>query len=165
MKLLLDRGARSYLVGATAAILLIAGCSSGRSLPSAGGGAGVAPSTQVTATLTVTGVAPEGVVSDTCTNPVKFKVCLPPGGKGVLGIKLTCTKSSVTVSCGKVRWSTKMSNSGLKGSFKPNPGNPTKETVTASKSVKKGHYHQIFTAKCTAFPSCVEHGKGAVWVI
>ncbi len=163
MKLLLNRGARPYLLGIAAGILCIAGCSGGRPLPMAGAGSALAPSSHATL---ITGVEPEGVVPDACSNPKKFKVCLKPGGSAKLGIKLVCsTTGSGTVSCGKVHWSTKMSNKGLKGTFKPNPGNPTKETITASKTIKKGHYKQTFTAKCTGIPSCVETGTGQVWVI
>ncbi len=163
MKLLLDRGVRPYLAGIAAGVLLIAGCSSGRSLPSAGPGSGLAPSSHTAAGFS--GMAPEGFVPDACTDPKILKVCVRPGGSAKLGIKLTCHSGTVTVPCGKVRWSTKMSHAGLKGSFKPDPGNPTTETVTATKSTKRGHYHQTITARCTGVPSCVVHGKGAVWVI
>jgi hypothetical protein len=161
VKLLLNRGAYPYLLALAAGVSIIAGCSSGRSLPSAGG-AGLTPSSYVTATLTITG---GDVMPDGCSNPAKLKICLKPGTHAVLGIKLTCHHSSASVPCGKVHWSTKMSNSLLAGVFKPNPGNPTKETITASKKIKLGHYHQDITARCTAFKPCVTHGKGAIWVI
>ncbi|HLX01766.1 MAG TPA: hypothetical protein VKS80_06575, partial [Trinickia sp.] len=104
MKLLLERGARPYLAGVIAGVLLIAGCSGSRSLPSAVPGSGLAPSSHVTIALTITGGAPEGVVPDACTNPTKLKVCLKPGGKVLLGIKLTCHSGSSSVPCGKVHW-------------------------------------------------------------
>jgi hypothetical protein len=78
---------------------------------------------------------------------------------------LTCTHNSVTVPCGKVRWSAKTSNPGLKGVFKPNPGNPSTETITASRRMKVGHYRQLIVARCTAFKGCIEKGKGLIWVI
>lgn len=153
MKLLLNRGARPYLLGIAAGILCIAGCSGGRPLPMAG-------------TTLVTGIQPEGIVPDTCSNPKKFKVCVKPGGHYVLGLTLTCsTTGGGTESCGKVRWSTKMSHVGLKGTFKPDPGNPTKETISASKTIKLGHYHQIIKAKCSIAPSCVFSQRAQVWVI
>jgi hypothetical protein len=165
VKLLLDLGARPLLAGLAAGVLLVAGCSSGRSLPSTAAGSGLAPSSRTTAGLGVTGIAPEGFVPDACTDPKILKVCVRPGGSAKLGIKLTCHSSGVTVPCGKVRWSTRMSHAGLAGTFKPDPGNPTTETVTATKSTKVGHYFQTITARCTGVPSCVVHGKGAVWVI
>jgi hypothetical protein len=165
VKLLLDRGARRYLAGATAGALLVTGCSSGQSLPSVGGEPGPAQSARMSASLMVKGSAPEGFVNDACTDPGKFKVCLSPGGSVQLGIKLTCHRGTRVIHCGHVSWSTTMSHAGLAGSFKPNPGNPTNETVTAAKSVKLGHYYQKITAKCTAFPNCGITGKGAVWVI
>jgi hypothetical protein len=113
----------------------------------------------------VSGIAPEGFLPDACTNPKILKVCVRPGGSAKLGIKLTCHSGTLSVPCGKVRWSTKMSHAGLAGTFKPDPGNPTTETVTATKSTKLGHYYQTVTARCTGVPSCVVHGKGAVWVI
>lgn len=156
MKLLLGRGSHRYLAGVTAGILLIAGCSSGRSLPTAVDGTGLAQSSHATVNMTLTGGATvENVQSNGC-NSKKLEVCVKPGGKAILGIKLQCsTASGKTISCGKVHWSTKMSNSGLKGSFKPNPGNPTKETVTASKTIKVGRYHQTVTAKCSLSAGCV----------
>ncbi len=163
MKLLLNRSARPYLLGIAAGILCIAGCSGGRPLPMAGTGSGLAPSSHVTL---VTGIEPEGAVPDTCSNPKKFKVCVKPGGHYVLGLTLTCsTISGGTESCGKVHWSTKMSHSGLKGTFKPDPGNPTKETISASKTIKLGHYHQTITAKCSLSSGCVFSQKAQIWVI
>jgi hypothetical protein len=153
VKLVFDRGARPFLAGVAAGVLCIAGCSSGRSLPSTGAASGVSVE------------ASEGFVPNVCTNPKIFKVCVKPGGSGKLGLKLTCHHSGGTVPCGKVRWSTKMGHAGLKGTFKPNPGNPTVETVTATKSTPKGHYSQTITVTCTGVPSCVVSQRGAVWVI
>jgi len=165
VKLLFNRGARPYLAGLAVGVLLIAGCSGGRSLPSTGAGSGFAPSSRMTAGFSVSGMAPEGFMPDACTNPKILKVCVRPGGSAKLGIKLTCKKGSKVVKCGRVHWSTKMSHAGLAGTFSPNPGNPTTETVTATKSTKIGHYSQTISFKCSAFPSCAGHGKGAVWVI
>lgn len=166
MKLLFNRAARPYLAGVAVGVLLIAGCSGGRSLPSTGAGSGLAPSSRTAAGFSVTGMAPEGFVPDACTNPKILKVCVRPGGSAKLGIKLTCHNgSSRVIPCGKVHWSTKMSHAGLAGSFKPDPGNPTAETVTATKSTKIGHYSQRISFKCSAFPSCMGSQKGAVWVI
>jgi hypothetical protein len=165
VKLFLNRGARPYLAGVAAGVLLVAGCSGGGSVPSSGAGSGLAPSSQTAAGLSVSGTAPEGFVPDACTNPKILKVCVKPGGSGKLGIKLTCKKSSVSVPCGTVHWSTKMSHAGLKGTFKPDPGNPTVETVTATRSTPKGHYSQTISYKCSAFKKCKGSGKGAVWVI
>ncbi|HEY6325371.1 MAG TPA: hypothetical protein VIW73_02500 [Candidatus Cybelea sp.] len=153
MKLLFD-GARPFLAGVAGGVLFVAGCSSGRSLPGTGPSYGVS------------GMALEGFVPDVCTNPKIFKVCVKPGGSGKLGLKLTCRNhNGGRVPCGKVHWSTKMSHAGLTGAFQPNPGNPTVETVTATKSTPKGHYSQAITVTCTGVPSCVVYQKGAVWVI
>ncbi len=163
MKLLRERGVGPYLAGVAVGVIFAAGCSSGGSVPSAG--PGLAPSARTTAEFGVTGTAPDGFVPDGCTKPKMLKVCVKPGGSVKLGIKLTCHRNGKVVKCGHVRWSTKMSHSGLKGTFKPDPGNPTTETVTATKSTPKGHYSQTITARCTGVPSCVVHGTGAVWVI
>lgn len=166
MQLLLNRGGRLYLASVAVGALLIAGCSSGGSLPNGGTGSGPAPSARTTTGFGISGVAPQGFVPNACTNPKLLKVCVKPGGSAKLGIKLTCRNHSGSkVPCGHVRWSTRMSHAGLGGTFKPNPGNPTVETVTATKSTKLGHYSQTITARCTGVPSCVVQGKGAVWVI
>jgi len=81
-------------------------------------------------------------------------VCVKQGHTGPLSIKVTCMKGTKKVSCGSVRWSSKTSDKGLKWSFKPNPGNPTTETVTASKTIKPGSYSQSLTAKCSKVPGC-----------
>jgi len=164
VRLLLGRGTRRYLAGLAAGIVFIAGCSSGQSVPSGGPGSGLAPSSN-TAAFSMSGMPPQGFAPDTCTKPKILKVCLRPGGSVKLGLKLTCHKHSVTVSCGKVTWATKMSHAGLKGTFKPNPGNPTIETVTATKSTPKGHYSQTISYRCSALKDCKGSAKGAVWVI
>lgn len=166
MKLFLNRGALPYLGGVAVGVLLIAGCSSGGSLPNSGAGSGLAPSSRTTTGVSISGTAANGVMPDACTDPKTLKVCVRPGGSAKLGVKLTCRNgSSRVVPCGRVHWSTRMSHAGLAGSFKPDPGNPSVETVTATKSTKLGHYSQTIRFKCSAFPSCAGSQKGAVWVI
>jgi hypothetical protein len=165
VKLFLNGGTGRYLAAAIAGLVFVAGCSSGRSLPNAQSGPALAMPSQQTTKLTVSGMTSDTVVSDACSDPAKLKICLRAGGSYKLKITLTCTHYSVSVPCGTVHWFAKTSNLGLKGSFRPDPGNPTTETVTASRKIKVGHYDQIITAKCTAFKGCVEKGKGLIWVI
>jgi len=136
-------------------VLFAAGCSANSSLPFSGGSVGSA----------ITGITPSVVSLSSCTNPKKVKVCVPQGGSAPLKIKLICHKQSGSVPCGKVKWSTKTSNSGLTASFKPNPGNPTTETVTASKTIKPGNYTQAITADCSFAPHCVAHISGQIVVL
>jgi len=165
VKLFLNSGTGRYLAAAIAGLVFIAGCSSGRPLPNAQSGPGLSPSSQLTTKLTVSGMASDAFVSDACSDPAKLKICLRAGSSAKLKITLTCKNGSFTVPCGKVRWSAKTSNPGLKGFFRPNPGNPSTETITASRTIKVGHYHQTITARCTAFKGCIEKGKGLIWVI
>jgi len=91
----------------------------------------------------------------TCKKPSGGLVCVQPGKKGYVHATLTCRHAGKKVSCGSVTWKTVTSNSGLTGSFSPNPGNPTKETVTASATIKPGSYSQKISYTCTAFSTCV----------
>jgi hypothetical protein len=155
--------------------LLVAGCSGAGSLPSGGAanlGSQFAPSqlgfAAAQGSLTslsgeAAGVLSESANSNPCLHPKFPLVCVKQGHSSTLGIKVTCKRGSKVISCGKVQWFTKMSNSGLKGSFKPNPGNPTKETVTASKTIKVGHYSQLLNVKCSN-ASCPKNQKLPVYV-
>jgi hypothetical protein len=101
---------------------------------------------------------------DACSNPQKLKICLKPGGTYKLQITLKCYLGTQQAGCGTTTWSTKLSNKLLHAKFK-NPADPTTETVTASKTIKLGHYSQAITVKCTGVPNCLFHAKGAIWVI
>jgi hypothetical protein len=144
---------------AAAASVAIAGCSSGfRSLPMS--------SEQSPQSAMNSGFAPviisfepaddawTAFATSSCKYPV---VCVKQGGKGTLSIKAACyNKQQIRVACGTVHWTTKTSNNELKGSFKPDPGNPTKETVTASRTIKPGNYTQTLTVTCSR---CTESKK------
>ena len=104
------------------------------------------------------------ITPDACSNPQKLKICLKPGGSYKLKLTLTCYIGTQHASCGTVTWKTKMSNKLLTGKFKPNPANPTTETVTAAKSIKTGHYTQSINASCTGVPNCNYTSKGMIWV-
>jgi hypothetical protein len=144
-----------WRAAAIAAAVAIAGCSANGGVPAVSGvGAGATQSIHVQ-------LINEGMAPDSCSIPSQFKVCVKPGGAYKLKLTLTCNSGS----CGTVKWSTKMSYAQLKGTFKPNPGNPTTETISATKTAKVGHYTQTLTAKCSLAPSCVFHQKGQVWVI
>ena len=45
-----------------------------------------------------------------------------------------------------------------------NPGNPTKETVKALRTIKLGHYHQVVTA-CSTRAGCLLSPKYPIYVI
>jgi hypothetical protein len=136
-----------------ALLFLLPGCSIAQTLPQS----------EVPPRLNLTGASNE-IFPTTCTDPKILKVCVKPGDSAKLGVELTCTRGGKKVTCGRVMWSTKASNAGLKGKFNPNPGNPTIETVSASRTIKKGHYSQVITARC-GVPSCPKQATGAIWVI
>jgi hypothetical protein len=154
MKLLLSMHARRYLI--VGGVLFFAACSGGQPLPNA---------QTPTQSVTAIGMASGPMLPATCTDPKEIKVCLEAGTSAKLPIRLICKKNSGKVSCGKVTWTTKMSNKELTAKFSPNPGNPTTETITASKSIEVGHYTQAIVAKCTFVPECVDHLMGDVWIV
>jgi hypothetical protein len=55
----------------------------------------------------------------------------------------------------------------LAATYKPNPGNPTVETIAAAKMAKLGHYTQIVHAHCTVpgVPRCDKDYFFEIWVI
>lgn len=149
-----------YALAATACIA-IAGCSNGfRSLPMTSEqspqSAMTRVATPITASIERVGDALTIFATSACKKPTFPLICVNQGGKGTLSIKLTCKKGTVPVSCGTVDWKTKTNNKGLKGSFKPDPGNPTKETITASPTIKPGNYKQTIAFTCSA---CTSAGK------
>ena len=142
-------GVRGYAFSAAVALLL-AGCAHSGSLPSA-------PSQSLPDmnSVGVTAAFAGPVTADNGAACPKDTVCVKQGGSGSIKWTLTCTTSSgVTVSCKKVTWKTKITQAGLTASFKPNPGNPSVETVKAAKSVKPGTYTQFISFKCTASKTC-----------
>ncbi len=174
MKFYVGARALRYTLAAAAISLLVAGCSGAGSLPSGGVanlGSQFASSQSgfetahgfLTGLSGEAGALPESDNSNPCLHPKFPLICVKQGHSSTLGIKVTCKRGSKVISCGKVQWFTKMSNSGLKGSFKPNPGNPTKETVTASKTIKVGHYSQLLNVKCSN-ASCPKNQNLPVYV-
>ncbi len=148
---------------AAAASIAITGCSSGfRSLPMVLQQSPESAMTGVSTPLSVSIERGDDALTifakNACKKPQFPLICVKQGGKGTLSIKLTCKKGNVPVSCGTVHWKTKTNNKGLKGSFKPDPGNPTKETIKASKTIKPGNYMQTITFTCSA---CSSAGKQA----
>jgi hypothetical protein len=141
--------------GALIAAALLAGCS---------GHSALMPSAQTFGDAAIIG-GTKGFAPDACSDPSKLKVCIKPGGTYKLKITLTCKIGTQSASCGTVTWTTKMSNKSIKGKFKPNPGNPTTETITAAQSTKIGHYSQEVNAKCTGVPGCNFSQKGLIWII
>jgi hypothetical protein len=164
VKLLLEARSRRYAVGAAAAILLLAGCSGSRSLPSTGAGLAqpfAAAPVGAHATLNASPM----MVPDACSDPAKLKVCIAQGGTYHLKLALTCHLGSQSASCGTVTWKTHVSNGLIKAKFKPDPGNPTVETIMALKAIKLGHYTQTISITCTGVPNCSSMSKGQIWVI
>lgn len=143
--------------GVLIAVAMLAGCSSRSAL--------VPDQTTQPALGAVTIGGSYVLVSpDACSNPQKLKICLKPGGTYKLKLTLTCYIGTQMASCGTVTWKTKTSNKLLTAKFKPNPANPTTETVTAAKSIKTGHYTQSINASCTGVPNCNYTSKGMIWV-
>ncbi|MGA8533209.1 MAG: hypothetical protein WB615_03755, partial [Candidatus Tumulicola sp.] len=160
MKLSLNVRAGQFAAGAALAAIVLASCSSGGSVPSLGN-AGLAGQVRQSlpdavdthGTLGATIESPAKRPIDfgkgtACKNPQFPLICVKKGHSATLGIKVTCTKGSKNISCGSIKWSTVTNNKGLTASFKPNPGNPTTETVHASSTIPVGHYSQSLTAKC-----------------
>ncbi len=118
-----------------------------------------------TASSSAVTAASLGMSPDACSDPAKLKVCLKPGGTYKLQLTLTCKIGTQSASCGTTTWSTKTSNKLLGGKFKPNPGDPTTETVTAAKTIKIGHYSQTISVSCTGVPNCNYKSNGAIWIV
>jgi len=152
-----------------AAALLFAGCSN----------AGMFPNVAGTPAQSLASFASEGsgisiepgdnaltvLAKASCKKPSGGLICLKPGGKGYLHATLTCTQKGKKISCGSVTWKTVTSNLGLTGLFSPNPGNPSKETVTASATIKPGTYSQTISYACTAFSTCRGSSRATIVVL
>lgn len=167
MRHFLDLRSRMALVAVAA---LLAGCSQSASLPSAGSPAQLQPqagSAGVDAQFEPAGAQAEAVSEPNSSPPCKAfpNVCVKQGGTGTLSIRVTCKRNNKPIKCGSVRWFTKTSNTGLKWSFKPNPGNPTTETIAASKTIKVGKYSQSISAKCSNVPNCPKGYVAAIYVL
>lgn len=175
MKLFLDARLSHYALGVVAAATLLAGCSGGNSLPPSGQTTNVGsaihqpaqPSGQLQSTVSASGfpaaAAIEFVGNDKCN--VFPLICVKRGHSASMGIKVACHRGSQPVKCGKVTWSSKIANRGLKWSFKPNPGNPTVETIHASSSIKLGTYLQYISSKCSRVPQCPKGVKATIKVV
>jgi hypothetical protein len=168
------RSAR-YVLGAAALSLLVAGCSNAGTVPSVGGANlssqwsqakpdfSAARGVLSSASTEAAAVPAETENSNPCLHPKFPLICVKQGHSSQLKIQVTCKRGSQKISCGKVQWSTKVSNPGLKASFKPNPGNPTTETVTASKTIKPAHYYQLLSVKCSN-ASCPKNQNFPIYV-
>ncbi len=167
-------GSARYALGIAVLSLLVAGCSGAGTVPSAGANLtgqwspSMPDSSAAQGVLSGASTEPEAVPAETensnpCLHPKFPLICVKQGHSSQLKIQVTCKRNSKKISCGKVQWSTKMSNPGLKGSFKPNPGNPTTETVTASKTIKPAHYYQLLSVKCSN-ASCPKNQNLPVYV-
>jgi hypothetical protein len=173
VKLLLTARFSHWALGMAAASALLAGCSGANSLPSGRQPANVQPAIHqpaqqlpVRASLSASQLsagAIELIGNDKCN--VFPLICVRRGHSASMGIKVTCSRGSQPVKCGKVTWSSKIANRGLKWSFKPNPGNPTVETIHASSSIKLGTYLQYISAKCSRVPSCPKGVKATIKVV
>ena len=166
MRNFLDLRPRIALV----AVALLAACSQSGSLPSPGSLAQTPANVNnagVVAQFEPAGGEAQAVAEPNSSPPCKTfpNICVKQGGTGTLGIKVTCKRNNKPVKCGSVRWFTKTSNTGLKWSFKPNPGNPTTETITASKTIKVGQYSQSISAKCSNVPNCPKAFPAAIYVL
>jgi hypothetical protein len=144
------------IVGVLAAAALLAGC--------AGQSASLPAQNLQPAPGVIVGTSGEAALPDACSDPQKLKVCVKPGGTYKLKLSLTCRLGTQYASCGTVTWSKTISSKLLGAKFAPNPGNPTVETITASKTIKVGHYTQVITSKCTGVPDCDYSSKGMIWV-
>jgi hypothetical protein len=110
------------------------------------------------AQATIGGTGESFIVDASCTTKYPL-ICVKQGGSSRLGIEVTCHRGTTKIDCGTVHWSTKPSNAGLKASFKPNPGNPAYETVTATKTIKVGSYYQLISTTCSLVPNCPKDAK------
>ncbi|MBV8375070.1 MAG: hypothetical protein JO302_06130 [Candidatus Eremiobacteraeota bacterium] len=79
--------------------------------------------------------------------------CVKQGGVSRLKFGLQCTKDNRRISCGTVRWKVRTSAKQLTAAFSPNPGNPSRETIAASASLKIGDYTQTVLTTCTICPN------------
>ena len=139
------------LATAAALVAVLAGCSNTATMPATG----VSPAAVLSGASNAVPVTfADGATMDAqaCKNPKFPLICVKQGGKGTLFIQENCPGSPGP--CGKVTWKTKIATIGLKGSFDPNPGNPTTETVTATMKVKPGQYLQYIDASCSEVPNC-----------
>lgn len=163
---------RFELIAAAFALLLAQACAHSTSLPPTGASAGAqAPlgDAAVTARILPVRAAPESIgggdAAGPCRHPQFPTICVRQGHSSALGIEITCTKNGKTVTCGTVTWTTKTSNKGLTASFEPNPGNPTTETVRATKTIRVGHYSQTITTKCSNVPNCPKDYLAPIYVL
>jgi hypothetical protein len=158
----LGRFARVYVL--IAAAVSLAACSSGPfpAAPSVPGALTTGDSSGASVTLTI-------FAKNSCKHPQFGLVCVEQGGSSKLSLVVTCRIKTTgkLVSCGTVTWTTKTSNTGLKGTFDPKvnhaPKHTTLETVAASGSIKPGKYKQTITAstsragpKTESYPITVE---------
>lgn len=167
MRHFLDLRPRLALVAVAA---LLAACSQSGSLPSAGSAAQTPVQVNdagAAGQFEPAGAQAQAVAEPNSSPPCKTfpNICVKQGGTGTLGIKVTCKRNNKPIRCGSVRWFTKTSNTGLKWSFKPNPGNPTTETIAASKTIKVGQYSQSISAKCSNVPNCPKGVAAAIYVL
>ncbi|HET6276448.1 MAG TPA: hypothetical protein VFE16_11015 [Candidatus Cybelea sp.] len=158
---------RSLLVAAVLASFGLAACSNGGSvsIPNA---QSLAPSLRSTAHLVVEGV-PQAKCPTTryiaCLpiakgHPAKYTICITSGG--------TCSSGSFP----NQKWSSMITTlkkkvfKGITAAFKPNPGNPTKGTVTAKVKLKdskgKVAYIQAVKACPTAGGKCLTNDVGLI---
>ncbi len=161
MRFTFTSGFRRYLAIAGVSGLLVA-CSSNSIPPvpqaAPSYSASVVPATSGAAALTV-------FAKGKCKNPAFPLLCVKRGDENSLGLRLTCHRGKKTIHCGKVTWSATISRRGLRASFSPNPGNPSTETVTASRRVKPGNYFQRISWTCTGFSKCKDHSMWPITVL
>ncbi|MGA8576495.1 MAG: hypothetical protein WB609_12540 [Candidatus Cybelea sp.] len=158
----------TLLVAALVASLELAACSSGGSQAIPGAQSLAPMGSGFSAHLAVEGIAPDNCPTSkyiACItvakgHPAKYTICITTGN--------SCTSGSFPGE----KWSSKILTlkkkifKGIVGTFKPNPGNPTKGTVTAkvklNNSRGKVAYVQAVKACPTAGGRCITNDIGII---
>jgi hypothetical protein len=165
---------RYHLIAVALAGSIASACSQTSSLPSSGVDNGVLPtagnvadtSAQIVSANDLTPEAVGGADASTpCKHPEFPTICVKQGHSATLGIEITCTKNGKPAKCGTVTWSTKTSDERLTWSFVPNPGNPTTETIHATKTLPVGKYSQSISTKCSNVPDCPKGYVAPIYVL
>lgn len=156
-----------FLVAAIVASLGLAACSNGAS-PAIPGAQAFAPAGHAESHLVIEGVplasCPTskyiGCITLAKGHPVKYTICITSTGN--------CTSGKFP----KEKWSSKVTTvkgkpfKGIVGTFKPNPGNPTKGTVTAKVQLKNSNDKVVYVQIVKACPvkggSCTSSDIGIV---
>jgi hypothetical protein len=128
-----NAGFRTLAAGAGLATILLAACSGSGTVPNTAGG--IVSPMQATVGSLSRGPSAECGGLPHC-------IGIKPGYHRSGPIEVKCDPGHTIADCGSVTWKAKglPTGIGVTISFNPNPGDPTTQTVTASKTAKKGTY-------------------------